>query len=447
MNCKLFLAALVIGGLLRAVLLPLPGTRDVGVFKIWTYNAAHHSPARLYGVGGSPPDHRILEFHGAQTTVDYPPLTLYELAAIGRVYGALRPAFPDDVGLISGIKIFLLIFEAGFLLLVFKVVKTSAGIAAARWAVIAYWLNPAPIFDSSILCYLDPLFVLPLAGALLASGSGMAVMAGLLFALAAATKAQAIVVAPAVVVGLWNGGPSHQRARRFVLAAAGGAAAFAGVLAPLAAAGSLSNLGAALESLTRHDMLSANAPNLWWIVGYLLRARYSMDLGAWTAFTMPTKILAISRTIEIGYPNPRIIGAVLTLSALAWCVWTARDVRDRFLIAGAGAFIVHAYATLAAQVHENHLFAAVPLLIVAAAVRPKLRPVMWTLSVIFGLNLNLFYGVSEYIEGWAVPRTLTIIDLSVVLAIMNCAALVWHAVVFRAECSTAASRRPAPIPA
>jgi hypothetical protein len=142
-----------------------------------------------------------------------------------------------------------------------------------------------------------------------------------------------------------------------------------------------------------------------------------------------------------------VIGAIITLAAFAWCVWTARGVRDRFLLAGTGAFLVHAYATLAAQVHENHLFAAIPLLIAPAAARPRLRPVMWTLSVIFALNLNLFYGISEYIEGWAVPRTLTIIDLSVVLAAVNCAALVWHARVFGHECTTAAERRPQPVPA
>jgi hypothetical protein len=109
--------------------------------------------------------------------------------------------------------------------------------------------------------------------------------------------------------------------------------------------------------------------------------------------------------------------------------------------------MVHAYATLAAQVHENHLFAAVPLLVLAAAGRPRLRPVMWTVSGIFALNLNLFYGVSEYIDGWAVPRTLTVIDLTVLLALVNCATLVWYAVLLRSECSTAAAPHPWPIPA
>ena len=164
------------------------------------------------------------------------------------------------------------------------------------------------------------------------------------------------------------------------------------------------------------------------------------------ALTAPAKILAISRTIEIGYPNPRVIGAAMTVSAMAWALWTAARVRDRFLIVAVGAFMVHAYAMLSAQVHENHLFAAVPLLVVAAAGRPRLRPVMWTISGIFALNLNLFYGISEYIEGWTVPRGITVIDLTVLLAVANCATLVWHATVLKSECSAAAALHQSPTP-
>ena len=56
--------------MVRMAVLPLPGTRDMGVWKIWTYYAARHSPATMYGVGGTPPERRSLNFHGAETTVD-----------------------------------------------------------------------------------------------------------------------------------------------------------------------------------------------------------------------------------------------------------------------------------------------------------------------------------------------------------------------------------------
>jgi hypothetical protein len=218
-------------------------------------------------------------------------------------------------------------------------------------------------------------------------------------------------------------------------AIAGGAAVTAALVVPIFAAGGGPNMIEALGRLAAHDMLSGNACNLWWIVGYVVRALYSIqDYGAWGAFTHQTQILAISRFIEVGYPNPRPIGAFLAFAAIAWALWTARRGKDLWLMAALAGFAIHAYATLAAQVHENHLYAAVPFLTLAAAGRRRFTPVLIGVSAIFALNLNLFYGISEDV-GYRIPRGLTIIDLTVVLALANCAALAWHAAVFRRECA------------
>jgi hypothetical protein len=406
----------------------------MAIWKIWAYNGAIQSPATLYGVGGSPPLRRELDYHGATATVDYPPLSLFELAAVGRAYGLFKPGLPDTNALAVAIKLPLVLFEIGFLWLAFSVVRRAAGRGAAHWAALAYWLNPAPLFDASILGYLDPLYVLPLTASLLAAVAGWSFAAGGLFAMAVLTKAQAVIVLPAFALALWNGRDEEDRISRLALAASGGVCAAVLVVGPVVAAGSGPNMIAALQSLTRHDMLSGNACNLWWIVGYFLRAWYSMaDMGAWGAFTAPTRILAISRTIEIGYPNPRVAGTILAAAAMCGGIWASRRARDPFLISAAAAFMVHAYATLSAQVHENHLFAAVPLLVIAGAGRPRFRPIMWTVSAIFALNLNMFYGISEYIDGYAFPRTATVVDATVLLAVLNCATLAWHARVLGLE--------------
>jgi hypothetical protein len=192
-----------------------------------------------------------------------------------------------------------------------------------------------------------------------------------------------------------------------------------------------------MSRLVHHDMISGNACNVWWLVDYVLRVAYSVrDLGWWGALTLRVRILAISRVIELGFPNPRIVGTILALGAIAWGVWTARRARDWFLICAVGAFLMHAYAVLAAQVHENHLFGAIPLLAAAAAARPRYRPLFWTLSAIYALNLNLFYGISEYRVGYALPRSITFVDLTVLVALANCAAFAWHAAMLRTECAT-----------
>jgi len=51
--------------------------------------------------------------------------------------------------------------------------------------------------------------------------------------------------------------------------------------------------------------------------------------------------------------------------------------------------------------------------------------VLTTLSVIFALNLYLFYGVTG--EPPPAMRALMVIDSTVLVAIANCAALAWHA--------------------
>jgi hypothetical protein len=443
MTRRPFMVAMIVGTLLRVAALPLPGTRDVGIWKIWTYNATIHRPTTLYGVGGSPPERRVLSYHGAEIVVDYPPLALYELAVVGRAYRFFRPQLVDDVWLTIAIKVPLVLCELGFILLAFAIVRSGIDAAAARWVAAAYWLSPAAIFDASMLGYLDPLFVLPAVASIVAGASAWPFIAGALFAVAVLTKAQALIMAPALAVALWASGERRARGLPFVRAATGGGVTALAIIMPVVSVGAGPNMIGALQSLTRHDLLSGNACNLWWIVGWVLRVRYSFaSLGLWPAIVAPARILAISRVVELGYPNPRLVGMVFTTSAVVWAMWTARRARDQMVMFALAAFIVHAYATLSAQVHENHVFPTIPLLAIAAAARPRLRPVFWAMNVIVALNLNLFYGVSEHVDGWAVPRGITVIDLTVWLALINCGVLVWHAARLNRECSTAAASWP-----
>jgi hypothetical protein len=429
----------------RLAALPLPGTHDVAVWKIWSYVAAREGVARLYGIGGTPLERRLVSFHGATTTVDYPPLALAELALTGRAYRWLqRGDYPDDERLIVAVKIPSLVADACTLLVLYFGVRRLAGDTAARWVAIAYWLNPALLLDAACLGYLDPLFILPAIASLITAACGWPTVAGVLAGAAVLTKPQAVILAPALVLAAWG---TSSSASALVRAALGALATVAAGLWPVARVGALPNFLQTMGRLGQHDMLSGNACNLWWIVGYVMRAAYSAhDLGAWAAFTTPTKILTISRVVELGYPNPRPIGALLTAIAGAWALWTARRARDVWLASALAAFLMHAYATLSAQVHENHLVAAVPLLALAAAGRRRFTPIVVAVSAIVALNLNLFYGISEDL-GYAIPRSWTIVDLTVLVAIANCGALAWHAAVFRSECSTADARRRAPAPA
>jgi hypothetical protein len=450
-----FVALLLAGFLIRAIALTGPGTGDLTVWKVWSYNASRHGVGAMYGVGGEPVERRQLEYAGATATVDYPPLALYELGAAGDAYWVWSGRhFPNATPLNAFVKLPGFAAEIGLALLLFAIVRSRLDVAAARVVVVAYWLNPAALLDASILGYLDAQYILPAVGALAAAALVWPAVAGALLAAAVLTKAQGVLVAPAVALALWLAGGPEKRAARLLSAAGAGIAVAVAIVMPVAAAGGWPNMKQALGRLATHDMLSANAANLWWVVGYLLRARYSMhDMGVGAALTAPAKILGIQRVIEIGYPDPRAIGILLTVAAIAWALWTvwrasrtSNAAPDLWLVAGVAAFCVHAYATLSAQVHENHLFAAVPLLVLASAGRAIFRPICAGLSAVVALNLNLFYGLGDGI-GYALPRGLTIVDATVILALVNCFLLSWHAVVLNRECSTATARRRTPAPA
>jgi len=444
------------GALIRGAALPGPGTGDLTIWKIWSYNAARKGVGEMYGVGGTPLERRELDYAGATAVVDYPPLALYELGAAGQAYWIWsHRRFPNATPLNVFVKLPGLAAEVGLAVLLFTLVRAHLGVAAARLVAAAYWLNPAALFDASILGYLDAQYVLPAVAALAAAALGWPTLAGALIAAAILTKAQGLFIAPAVALAIWTTGGADKRIARVWSAAAGGVAVSIAVVAPVVAAGGWPNMLQALGRLAHHDMLSANATNLWWVIGYLLRVRYSVhDIGLWAAVAAPARILGIQRVIDIGYPDPRTIGIALTAAAAAWALWTAyqsavrnpQSAIDLWLLSALAGFTVHAYATLSAQVHENHLFAAVPLLVLASAGRRAFWPICLGVSAVVALNLNLFYGFGEGI-GFALPRAITIVDLTVIVALVNCSLLVWHAAVLKSQCSTAAARRPQPAPA
>ena len=172
-------------------------------------------------------------------------------------------------------------------------------------------------------------------------------------------------------------------------------------------------------------MLSGEAANLWWIVTWLLRAAYATaDAGAWAAWTMKVHILGISRVIDLGYPNPRTIGALAAGALIGWTIWRVRGAPTPQVLA-AGALAVHAYFVLHVQVHENHLYLALPLMAAAAAELPPLRQPFYAVSAIFAMNLFLFQGIGR---GLPMPsRGVTIVDATVLLAFVTLGTLAWHA--------------------
>ncbi len=413
-------------------MLPLAGTEDVNVWKTWSYAAATNGVAGMYGVGGAPPIRGIVAWGDRRTTVDYPPVTLYGLGVTGRAYLLRDPGFHDSRWLTVFIKLPGLIGDAIVCLAIFLLVRRTAprppsaqaGADAARLAVLFFWLNPAVWLDGAVLGYLDSWTAAPALVSVAAAAAGLPMLAGALVALAALTKLQGVFIAPVTALVIWTC-TSDARVRSCALALGGAIATAAAVLLPFVRAGALPNVAQGVSALMHHDMLSATAANLWWVMTWILRASHAArDLGAWTAWTMPVRILGIARVVELGYATPRPLATAMALAAAAWAFWRARAA-DVPAVLAAGAFAVHAYFVLAVQVHENHLYLALPLLAAAAAAHRPLRPVLAAVSAIFAANLVLFYGLGRDLP--LPPRGFTVVDATVVLSLLNVAALAWHA--------------------
>src|SRR5450759_5228426 len=165
-------------------------------------------------------------------------------------------------------------------------------------------------------------------------------------------------------------------------------------------------------------------------------------MGTWAAWTMRVPILGISRVTALGYPNPRPIAALAAGSLIAWALWRARRAPAAVVLA-AGALAVHAYFTLEVQVHENHLYLALPFMAAAAAVLPRLRGPLYLVSAVFAMNLFLFYGFGRDFR--SPSRAFTIVDATVVLSFVNLGALAWHARRFAAVCASEQTAGPAAV--
>jgi hypothetical protein len=409
------LLGILAGALLRAILLPLPGTGDVLIWKVWSANAATDLTG-VYGVGGVPPERRVLHWHSEDMTVDYPPLALDELAIAGRAYLIISPAFDDTRWLNVFVKLPGLAAEIALLVLLLTWGRRLFGRDEATWTALALWLNPLVLLDGAALGYLDAPMAVPLVLAVMTAWTGRAALTGLLVAAAILTKAQAVFAVPAIAMILyWR----TERVRALAASTAAGAAVSAALLLPFIVRGAWTNLVQALGRLATHDMLSAQAANIWWIFTWVLRViDVWTEWGGGRAMTQEVRILAISRADALGYPNARVVGLVLVILAISWACWRVRRNVTLAQAAAITGWCAYAYAMLAAQVHENHWYAAVPLFGLAAGANRRYRTVFWAVTAVAALNLYLFYGLGD---GWPpiTSRAWTGIDMTVVLSVVN----------------------------
>jgi hypothetical protein len=355
---------LAASGLIQLAVAALPDTMgDLLEYRLWTRALAQEGLAAAYWPPPTPLE--SAQFH---PPVDYPPVLPYVLWCVGRVLHAVSPH-----ALAGGDRILDFLIRGPFclsslllaLLVHAEARRLAPGLSDLALGLVA--LNPAVIFDTAYWGQADALYALLLAAALVAMVRGQPEWSCVLMALAALTKPLAYPFALLVAVVILK----RFGVRRTLRCAAAGALAVGVVLLPFGWIGRLTDgLRAIVSQLDAMPFVSVNAHNVWWLVE---RGTPWLD-----ASVRPLGLLSWKAVSLVAF------GAFYLVVVVR--LWRSSDARALYVAAASTAL---GFFALATHMHENHLFAALPLLALAGIGAKRVRFVFVAVSVTLLVNMSL----------------------------------------------------------
>jgi dolichyl-phosphate-mannose-protein mannosyltransferase len=355
--------------LLRWIFAVQPGyVVDTLAYKRWAMYAARFGLPHVY----------------ATSDIDYPPLYAYLLYPLGMIYGWISPealAQHADSGILTLlIKLPPLLFDLALAAFLYYTAKRVAGSwgrpDGQRWGTIAaalYLLNPAVLFDTAYWGQPDCIHSFFILAAFCALFHRPVWVAWALLTLGLLMKPLAAPYFPLLLILTWV---------RFGLSGVvrGGLSALALLVlafTPFAVAGELSGT---LDRVFGDVMLmahtSTNAHNFWWVVG------------AWQDSEAPW----------VGPLTPTHLAMICFAGFYALLLWKAHRLHARqeggirepqvLVLIFAIAFTFFMVAT---HMHENHMFATIPLALPLLFVPGALgRRAMWIYA---GVSLAVFLNL------------------------------------------------------
>lgn len=356
---------------LRGLLLLEPGYgADLTAYRRWAVTAARHGLAEIY----------------RESDIDYPPLYAYLLLPLGEAYLRLAPGAGTREGGDPAVWVALaklpplafdlltgaLLFAAGLRQERLAAEEAAPGSAPPRWSLLlpgAYLANPAVVFDSGYWGHPDSVHGFFVLAAFLLAERGRAGPAFAALALATLAKPlgapffpllAALVLARSGIRGLARGGAA---------AAGAGIAVFLPFLLSGQASSVLRRVALDLDAM---PYTSVNAHNLWGAFGGWKLAEAPL-LGPLSATQLGLGLFGL---------------ATLGLLWRAWPVWRAPGdaAAATGILASGGAT---AFFMLSTHMHENHLFAALPLLALALPAGGRWPRLFVALTAALLLNLVL----------------------------------------------------------
>lgn len=382
------LGVLLLGLAIRVLLMPRVGYGpDIGFWKSWLTYSTEFGISNVYA----------LQLPG-QT---YPPVLLYMLWLLGRLYLLIWPA-ADSAWLTAFVKVPAVAADLVAALLLARIARRRDSRLSPVHAASLVALNPVWIWLSAYWGQVDILHGGLVAGAWYAALAGAPGIGGALLAVAALTKPQGLLALPAVAMLIAR----RSGSRGLLRAIAVGAGCTIVICLPFLVkgyAGRLFQIYAGAGNV--YPILSLKAFNPWWIVTVVIGGRLGEDL--------PSD----AGTIVAGI-SPHWIGLGLFLAATVWIV-----VRCAGRPEGSRAWRLLtlqwlAFFLLPTQVHERYLAPALVSIAVAALFDRRSRILHALLSL--AVMLNLLYVVPGV--AW-VANAVRVVTLNGVLVALGLCAI------------------------
>jgi len=402
-------AALVFGLWVRVYFLASAGSWDTEYWKAWMARAVDHETARVYGDADAVPDGEFLDqlrgktelwrttYQGREFVVDYPPLAMTLWRWSWFAVRAVAPGMERGEAENAAVKLPPVLGDVGAVLLLLWIFrrKRRRGLVLAA----LYWALPISWLSSGVLGFLDGAYAPFAVAGLVAAAARRPAWSGVLLAVAALIKPQALILAPAAAAALVRDGSSMKRAWVF------GFGTVVVALVPFALAGTLDEAVVHVFRILFQERLSAGFANPWWLIG-----RFVSDA-------------AYAPVDALGFPAKPVALGTFALVA-AFILWRKRDV----LVAGGG--LMFAYAMLALGVHHNHphvMFLAFAATGLSSRIRSWLVGMLgasYVLNMLCLSGLGRFYGsrylAIEPLASWALELRWALgFDLTLALAFVN----------------------------
>jgi len=366
---------LLLSAALQLCVASLPDTMgDLFVYRSWTRTLAGHGIMTAYWPSSSDPEDAFLH-----PPIDYPPVLPYVLLCVGRGLGALDPAllYARDRLLDFAIRVPFVLANLAIAFMVYTVLRRRADPRTALWAAALFAFSPAVVFDTAYWGQADSLCVAFVVAGLMLLERGRAGWAWALIVVAALVKPLAWPFLPLVGLASLKRFGLGRTLRSSLVAAAVACA----VLLPFFLQGRLVPIVKTLFlQIDAMPYTSVNAHNFWWIAS---------GGHPWTP----------AAKSWLGGPSYETLGLLLFGVVYLLCareLWRSGDAQALYRASAGAAF---GFFMLATHMHENHLFAFLPLLLLARGDEPAWRRFFVLCSLTFLANMVLHDPFLMHVAG------------------------------------------------